>query len=268
MAKITFLNIFVFIMELFYTNNIDGNRAILPEQESIHCARVLRHKLGDIINFTDGKGYLYSGKLLEKIGKELSVQILSREKGVDSRPYFLHMAVALTKNIDRFEWFLEKAVEVGVDRITPLICEHSERRVFKYERANRLILSAAKQSLKTLFPILDEAVKVIDFIESQPNFEDNSLKENVYRNNVLKIMGHCREGEKETITSILKNAKLDKPHIIIMVGPEGDFSLEEIEFALKKEFKVMHLGNSRMRVETAAVTALNAVYLNYLDSSK
>lgn len=247
-------------MELFYTNNIVDNRAILSVQESIHCTRVLRHRPGDTINFTDGKGYLYSGKLLDKKGKEVAIEILSQEKGLDSRHYYLHMAVALTKNIDRFEWFLEKAVEVGVDRVTPLICDHSERRVFKYERAERVILSAAKQSLKTLFPILDHATKALDFIES--NFNSDNLN----YSNILKIMGHCRDGEKETITSILNAAKLDKPSIVIMIGPEGDFSVEEINLALKNEFRIMNLGNSRMRVETAAVTAVNAAYLNYLDS--
>ena len=246
-------------MELFYTKNIDNGTAVLDEQESVHCTKVLRHKPGDLINFTDGIGYLYKGELLTSKGKEANIKILEREVGADSRPYYLHMAVALTKNYDRFEWFLEKAVEIGVDRVTPLVCEHSERRIFKYERAERLILSASKQSLKTFFPVLDDIEKASHFITSA---NDNSLK----------IMGHCREGEKEAITSILGAVKEtwaskdDKPHIVIMIGPEGDFSVEEIELATNSDFRVMHLGNSRMRVETAAVTAVTAVYLNYLES--
>lgn len=255
-------------MELFYTKNIVGNSAVLDEQESTHCTRVLRHKPGDTITFTDGMGYLYRGKLLANKGKEASIDILERNAGADSRPYYLHMAVALTKNYERFEWFLEKAVEIGVDRVTPLVCEHSERRIFKYERAQRLILSASKQSLKTLFPVLDDIVKASDFIATV----GSSSSENE-GGNALKLMGHCREGEKEAITSILGEAKAhwitmrdsqSKPYIIIMIGPEGDFSIEEIDLALKSDYKVMHLGNSRMRVETAAVTAVSAVYLNYL----
>lgn len=283
MAKITFLNIFVFIMELFYTTNIIGNSAILDQQESIHCTKVLRHKSGDFVNFTDGKGYLYYGKLLESRGKEATIEILGREEGTDSRPYYLQMAVALTKNYERFEWFLEKAVEIGVDRVTPLVCDHSERRVFKYERAQRLIHSASKQSLKTFFPVLDDITKASQFITTLENPSENSSHvslANFKNTTAIKIMGHCREGEKESITSILgvikenwaiktdsqlKQDGIDKPHIIIMIGPEGDFSVEEIELALKSEFKIMHLGNSRMRVETAAVTSVSAVYLNYLD---
>jgi len=248
-------------MELFYTNNIVGSSAILDEQESVHCTKVLRNKPGDIINFTDGKGYLYHGKILDAKGKEATIEILGCEQGADSRPYYLHMAVALTKNFDRFEWFLEKAVEIGVDRVTPLVCEHSERRIFKYERAQRLILSASKQSLKTFFPVLDYIVKASDFIENIGNPEQAP----VYAH-ALKIMGHCREGEKEAITTILRQGNVPKPHIVIMIGPEGDFSVEEIELAISNEFKIMHLGNSRMRVETAAVTAVSAVYLNYLES--
>lgn len=268
-------------MELFYTNKIVDNSAVLDQQETIHCTKVLRHKPGDIINFTDGKGHLFYGRLLESKGKEAGIEILRCETGADSRPYYLHIAVALTKNYDRFEWFLEKAVEIGVDRVTPLVCEHSQRRVFKFERAQRLILSASKQSLKTFFPILDDIVKSHDFITTLVDYEntllDNSANDNAHKN-ALKIMGHCRDGEKEAITSILgaakgswvaeidKQSKAGKPHIIIMIGPEGDFSVEEIELALKSEFKIMHLGSSRMRVETAAITAVTAVYLNYLES--
>lgn len=273
-------------MELFYTKNIDNGTAVLDEQESIHCTKVLRHKPGDLINFTDGMGYLYKGELLAGKGKEAAIKILEREAGADSRPYYLHMAVALTKNYDRFEWFLEKAVEIGVDRVTPLVCDHSERRIFKYERAERLILSASKQSLKTLFPLLDEIVKASDFIANVGNSIEDSRNGSTLAN-PLKIMGHCRQGEKEAITCILgaakeawatmmeRQAKQDqlvglevslKPHIIIMIGPEGDFSVEEIELAINNDFKIMQLGNSRMRVETAAVTAVTAVYLNYLES--
>lgn len=273
-------------MELFYTKNIDNGTAVLDEQESIHCTKVLRNKPGDIINFTDGIGNLYSGKLLATKGKEVAIEIIERKASQDSRPYYLHMAVALTKNYDRFEWFLEKAVEIGVDRVTPLVCDHSERRVFKYERAERLILSAAKQSLKTLFPVLDEIVKASDFIATvEASMNDCSLYSTSHK--PLKIMGHCRKGEKIAITSILGEAKdawikkrdresmhtnmvgidlLRKPHIVIMIGPEGDFSVEEIELAINNDFKIMELGNSRMRVETAAVTAVTAVYLNYLES--
>lgn len=238
-------------MELFYTTMIDGERAVLEGQESMHCAKVLRHNPGDTINFTDGKGNLYLGVISEIKNKRTLLQITGMKSDPDSRGYDLHMAVALTKNFERYELFLEKAVEIGVDRITPLVCDHSERKIFKRERAQRIILSAMKQSLKLTLPQLDEVTMARDMIISGEK--------------ALKIMGHCRDGEKSYLPDILARAKQQgRNESMIMIGPEGDFSHEEIALAHEKGFEFMDLGRSRMRVETAAITSVAAAYLNYL----
>ncbi len=254
MAKITFLNIFALIMELFYTNNVLGNVALFDQQESVHCVRVLRHREGDIVSFTDGCGYLYSAKIVDPNPKMVKLDILGREEGPDKREYGLHMAVALTKNIERFEWFLEKAVEIGVDRVTPLICEHSERKVYKKERAQRIVLSAMKQSLKTVLPVLDDAAMALDLIDDSKDVRG-----------LCRIMGHCRDGQKLVLPSILQEAKsAGNNDFLIMIGPEGDFSVGEISKATDSGFLIMDLGKSIMRVETAALTCVGGVYLTYL----
>ncbi len=241
-------------MELFYTNYIENDAAYLEGQEHIHCTRVLRNKPGDTIHFTDGRGETYLAKIVSVQRKHTELQIVETLPGRESRCYRLHMGVALTKNIERYEWFLEKAVEIGVDEITPLVCEHSVRSTFKHERAERLILSAMKQSLKSKLPVLNKATDFSEFL-SNTAFSENSLL----------MMGHCREGEKESVCSLLKSHNPEgSPDIVILIGPEGDFSVNEIEVLLESGFKAMHMGESRMRVETAALTAVNAVYLNYL----
>jgi 16S rRNA (uracil1498-N3)-methyltransferase len=238
-------------MELFYTTIIDGETAVLEGQESMHCTRVLRHNPGDTVNFTDGKGKMYLGVISEIKNKRTLLQITGVKSDPDRRGYHLHMAVALTKNFERYELFLEKAVEIGVDRITPIVCDHSERKIFKRERSQRIILSAMKQSLKFSLPKLDDVTAARDLIVSGDN--------------TLKIMGHCREGEKSFLPDILTRGKHQgKNELLIMIGPEGDFSVEEIGLAHENGFEIMDLGRSRMRVETAAITSVAAVYLNYL----
>lgn len=251
-------------MELFYTNNISDGIATLDPGESTHCVRVLRHREGDIINITDGVGFVYSARITEAKPAGVKAEVLTREAGHDNRGYTLHMAVALTKNFERFEWFLEKAVEIGVDRITPLVCDHSERRVFKYDRAHRIILSAAKQSLKSVLPVLDDVTKASELLEMIADQGSTPRQERG-----LNIMGHCRDGEKSSLPSILREfgpVQGGKAKILIMIGPEGDFSVEEIAKAKEAGFSIMHLGESRMRVETAAIASVGAVYIDYLDS--
>lgn len=242
-------------MELFYSSNISNGKAFLDSTESIHCTRVLRHSLGDTIHLTDGKGSIYRAKLLkiDKRGSEL--EIVSKAEGEDKRAYTLHMAVALTKNSQRFEWFLEKGVEIGVDRITPLICKNSERKNFNLERGEKIVLSAMKQSLKSHLPMLDAPISAIEFIEAS---RDQKLHPST------KLIGHCGDGKRESIKKLLKSEESN--HYIVMIGPEGDFSLEEIEMALKSGYSPFHLGSSRFRVESAAITVVSALYLHYLDS--
>jgi len=272
-------------MELFFTTNIQGDSAFLDEQESNHCTRVLRHVAGDQINFTDGHGILYTGRILDnpgiisgnpgkiasdpgknsgnpgkftdKSGKRVALQIVERDVNYMRRPYYLHMAVAPPKNPDRFEWFLEKAVELGIDEITPLEGEHSQKRSFNMARGERLIMAAMKQSLKTTLPILNPMTKVSALIEKYAASDD-----------IHKLIGHCRDGEKSPITTLLQeyikqhNSSSAEPfRVLIMIGPEGDFSLSEIALAQKYGFKPFSLGESRLRTETAALTAVTAVYL-------
>lgn len=236
-------------MELFYSQDIDGARLRLDKDESGHCVRVLRHKAGDEISVIDGRGTLYSCRLTSADPREAEAEILSREPGFGSVPYRLTMAVCPTKNIDRFEWFVEKATEFGVDTIIPVIGEHSERKVLKPERLQRILLSATKQSLKATVPTLADPVSVKDFITSEAVV------------GCLRLICCCfePEGGRKTIREALETAPAGMP-VIILIGPEGDFSDDELRVALNRGWIPVSLGPSRLRTETAAVGAVAAVY--------
>ncbi len=236
-------------MELFFTNRIDGETAYLDTAESNHCIKVLRYSVGEIINFTDGQGTLYKGEIISNAAKEVIIQILERASNYMRRNYYLHMAVAPPKNPVRFEWFLEKAVELGIDEITPLECEHSQRRSFNHIRGEKIILSAMKQSLKTILPKLNPMTRSMDVIAEFAGDQE-----------FFKLFGHCREGDKRPINELLSEFKRGK--IIVLIGPEGDFSIEEIKAAQQSNFNPFSLGESRLRTETAALTVVSAVYLN------
>lgn len=235
-------------MELFYTKNIDRSKAFLTDGEALHCTKVLRNKPGDNVLVTDGMGEMFNATILSASPKEV-VLALNGVAAREDRGYYLHMAVALTKNSERFDWFLEKATELGLDEITPLVCTHSLRKVFNYDRAERVLMSAMKQSLKCRLPKLNEPILASAFLEKMP------------QEGCLKLMGHCREGEKSALPLLLSNGG---ERVVIMVGPEGDFSVEEIERGTLSGFEMFHMGSARLRVETAALTAVTAVYLNYL----
>jgi 16S rRNA (uracil1498-N3)-methyltransferase len=251
-AKITFFPIFAPAMELFFTNQIQGSSATLDEQESTHCLKVLRHKRGDKITFTDGAGKLFTAEISNVQGKICHLNILSSTERGEERPYYLHIAVAPTKSLDRYEWFLEKAVEFGVDKVSPVIGEHSERKIFKRERGERVILSALKQSLKTNLPILDETIDLKEFLNS----------DSVSAFEGAKLIGHCNSGDRSELTTIIDSLKTinGKKRALILIGPEGDFSPEEVKLAIDKGFRDFTMGESRFRVETAAVAAISAMY--------
>ena len=233
-------------MEVFYSPHIENGMCVLPEEESAHCVRVLRHREGDEIYVIDGLGTLYTCRLTEASPKVARAQVLREEPDWGAHPYFLQMAVCPTKNLDRYEWFAEKATELGLDVITPVIGEHSERKVFKSDRLRRILLSASKQSLKGAIPQVEEPVSVKNFIASVP--EDT-----------VKIICCCFEGEvpRTSINDVLDFSK----KIVVLIGPEGDFSREEAALAVAHGFIPVHLGPSRLRTETAALTAVEAVYL-------
>ena len=240
-------------MELFFSEDIKGNTAKLSAEEGRHCTKVMRHRVGDIVHFVDGNGGLYYGKIVDFATDGVTLDIMEYIRDYESRSYHLHIAVALTKNIERYEWFLEKAVELGVDEITPLTGEHSERVSFRQERGRKIILSAMKQSLKAKLPVLHPVKRVLDFIGEHT--EDETT---------LKLFGHCREGERSSFIGTLRKECRENPsRILMMIGPEGDFSLEEISSAVSAGFIPVQMGDSRMRVETAAVVAVSGIYLMF-----
>lgn len=236
-------------MEIFYSNDISGDIVRLNSEESAHCVRVLRHREGDEIAVMDGAGTLLWCVLEEASPKEALARIVRREPGFGSHPYRLTLAVCPTKNMDRYEWMAEKATEVGVDVIAPVIGERSERKVCKTERLERIVLSAAKQSLKAAVPVVAQPVSVLDFIAGAPESS-------------LKLIAYCFEGEKVSIAQALAASQLTD--VVVLIGPEGDFSPKEVVAAVRAGFKPVHLGSSRLRTETAALTAAEAVYFKYL----
>jgi len=227
-------------MQLFYLEN-PKDEIILSIEESKHATKVLRKKEGDILNFTDGKGGFYKAEITVADTRKCRLQVVSTEQKAKQHNYHLHIAIAPTKNMERFEWFLEKACEIGIDEITPIICSHSERKVIKTERCNRILLSAIKQSLKYHLPKLNEVISLNDFLEK--DFEGT------------KYISHCEENdEKKELKTVNKTGKT-----LILIGPEGDFSQKEIDLALQSQFKAVSLGTSRLRTETAGIIAVHTI---------
>jgi 16S rRNA (uracil1498-N3)-methyltransferase len=229
-------------MELFYCNNIEIDKAYLDERESAHCIRVLRHKAGDELIFTDGNGKKYFSKIENANAKKCELQI---ESSVEEKPrdFNLHVAIAPPKAIDRFEWFLEKATELGVEEITPLLSCYSERKHLNHERCEKILISAMKQSNRLYLPRLNEMISFQKFLE-----KDFSA---------TKAIAYCETSKKKSLQTILVNTK----SLLVLIGPEGDFSKEEIEFAISKIFESISLGEKRLRTETAAVHVCSAANL-------
>jgi 16S rRNA (uracil1498-N3)-methyltransferase len=241
-------------MELFHSRDISGGICHLDQDESVHCIKVLRHHCGDEISVIDGCGTLYRCRITSDSHKGVEAAVLSSQENWGSHPYRLHMAVCPTKNNDRFEWFAEKACEMGFDELSPVIGEHSERKVLKTQRVEKVLISAAKQSLKAAVPVVNEPVTVKEFIE---RYGADS------QDNTLRMIAYCFEDEtvpRRSITEMLE--RFDGTDIIVMIGPEGDFSCEEAELALEHGFVPVHLGASRLRTETAALAATAAVYFS------
>lgn len=243
-------------MELFYSQDIAGNMVRLDAEESGHCVRVLRHRAGDEISVIDGLGTLFRCRLTAADPKEAEAEILEKVPGFGAVPYRLTMAVCPTKNIDRFEWFAEKATEFGVDAIVPTIGDRSERKVLKPERMQRILLSAAKQSLKARIPELREAVSVREFLAGQGD-DDASLK--------LICCCFEPEGGRKTVMEAIRAVAHGTP-VTVLIGPEGDFSDDEVALAMESGWIPVSLGESRLRTETAALAAVAAVYFASMDN--
>lgn len=229
-------------MQLFYNPNISENDTSFSfdKDESRHIVKVLRKKTGDKLNITNGKGWLFTAELTLADLKHCSVNIISKALQ-PKRDYNLHLAVAPTKMNDRYEWFLEKATEIGINEITPIICDHSERKFVKTERFEKIIQSAAKQSLQCYLPKLNTATAFKTFVNQEISGN--------------KFIAHCEEADKKTLKSQLKS----KTDCTILIGPEGDFSIKEIEMALQHNFIPVTLGKTRLRTETAAIVACHSV---------
>ncbi len=224
-------------MHIFYTPDITADHYNLSEEESKHCIKVLRLQEGSTVQLVDGNGGFYDAVIVDPHPKRTSLKVLNIEQGYGKRNHRLHIAIAPTKNIERIEWFLEKATEIGIDEITPIFCERSERKELKTDRLNKVITSAVKQSLKAYHPILNAPTKFKDFIGSA--------------NYSQQFIAHCIEGEKFA----LKDKIEVNSNYLVMIGPEGDFSPAEVKDALAAKFLPISLGTSRLRTETAALEA-------------
>ena len=234
-------------MHLFYTPDMtDAAIYRLGPEESRHAVGVLRLRTGDAVQLTDGRGMWCAGEVMPgSTAKECCVRIVSREENHGRRPYRLHVAIAPTKNIDRYEWFLEKATEIGIDRITPVLCGHSERKVLRRDRGEKIVLSAVKQSLKAYVPQLDELTSFRDFIAAGTYYKE-------------RFVAYCDEGtplqDRVGLFPAMSAPGLSREYCVL-VGPEGDFSPEEIALARGAGFVPVTLGESRLRTETAGVMA-------------
>ena len=226
-------------MQIFYTPDIDSSadQYFLSEEESKHCIRVLRLEQNASVQLVDGKGCFYTAVIKEANAKGTLLEIKSKIPAFRQRNHYLHIALAPTKNLDRMEWFLEKATEIGIDEISFIICRHSERREIKTERLDKIIVAAMKQSVKAYHPVLNEALNFDTFI-AKP-FDGQ------------KFIAHCHEGNETGINAGFKRCGRYQ----ILIGPEGDFTGEEVHQAFGYGFKQVTLGNSRLRTETAALEA-------------
>lgn len=229
-------------MQLFYNPTITENTEgfVFDKEESKHIVKVMRKKQGDVLFVTNGSGFLFKTEIIIAMDTKCSVKIVSSEKS-EPLKYHLHLAVAPTKMNDRYEWFLEKATEMGISEITPVICDHSERKFIKTDRFDKIIQSAMKQSLQYHLPKLNEPISFKDFMK--------------VKNEGLNLIAHCEETEKKLLKDVLK----PKENITILIGPEGDFSDKEIKMALENNYIPVSLGNTRLRTETAAVVACHSV---------
>jgi len=228
-------------VHLFYQPELQNGLLQLNEEETRHAVRVLRLSCGQHIDITDGKGIQAKAVITEISKRSCSFEIL--EQSEEKKPVLPKVAIAPTKSIDRFEWFLEKAVEIGVSEICPILCSNSERRIIKYERSEKVLLAAMKQSQRSWLPHLHQLTPYKNFVENSQN---------------PLLIAHCREGKKVSITSSLQTESW------ILIGPEGDFTSEEVDLAIQKNATAIDLGKNRLRTETAGIFALSV--MNYLNN--
>lgn len=227
---------------IFFAPDILSNPE-LPFEEGQHCIKVLRKKVGDEIFLTDGKGYFYNAEIIQANPKHCIVNITKTIQQRKGWGFNLQIAFAPTKNIDRIEWFAEKSTEIGIDCFTPILCQHSERKEIKTQRIEKILVSAMKQSQKALLPQLDEILPFSEFVKQDFNGQ--------------KFIAHCYPQEK----SLLKEIYQQGENVLILIGPEGDFSEKEVDEAIRNGFKPISLGEARLRTETAALVACHTIHV-------
>jgi 16S rRNA (uracil1498-N3)-methyltransferase len=232
-------------MHIFYCQNIISNEALLSPEESAHCIRVLRLNRGDIVQLIDGKGGMFEAVISEPDVKQCRLEITGSITAHAPRNFNLHIAIAPTKNMDRFEWFIEKSVEIGIDTITPLLCQRAERRTLKTERLHKLIISTMKQAMVPYLPVLNELTGFKSFNTSLSGSHSN------------RFIAHCEDSDRKELGKVLSPVS----DVIILIGPEGDFSPEEIKLATASGFIPVSLGQNRLRTETAGIVACHTVNL-------
>ena len=230
-------------MHIFYTPQIADGINTLSEEESKHCVKVLRLAEGDEISLIDGAGGYYIATIADANPKRCSFVVMQKTESYGRRNYSIHIAISPTKNIDRSEWFVEKAVEMGIDQITPLICQRSERRSLNTDRLEKIILSAMKQSIKAYKPSLNPPTAFDKFVAVERNG--------------AKLIAHCIETDRKSLKSMV-GAECE---YTVLIGPEGDFSPEEVDFAVKNGYQCVHLGPCRLRTETAGLAACHTINL-------
>ena len=231
-------------MQLFFNEAISENdtEIVFSKEESKHISKVLRKSEGDFIFITNGNGYLFKAEITLAGINKCKAEIIETSYQ-EKEAHYIHLAVAPTKMNDRYEWFLEKATEIGVQEITPIICDHSERKIVKLERFKKIIQSATKQSLRYHMPKINEAVNFQEFINTH--------------NNETLLIAHCEKTDRKSLKEIL--ADISSKKITILIGPEGDFSTKEIEIAIDKNYQPVTLGKTRLRTETAAIVAVHSI---------
>lgn len=224
--------------QLFYTQKIENGFAVFEEEEGRHLVSVLRKKAGEILQITDGQGFFYEAELSDAGKRQVLARILSKTAAPAPRPARLHIAIAPTKQMERLEWFLEKATEIGVDEITPLLCKRSERDTLRLDRLEKILVSAMKQSLRAWLPKLNQPTRFQDFVKKTSEAQ--------------KRLAWCSD---EPLPH-LKNTLNPEKDAVIAIGPEGDFAPEEVQLALASGFQGVSLGKARLRTETAGLLAV------------
>ncbi|MEI6816587.1 MAG: 16S rRNA (uracil(1498)-N(3))-methyltransferase [Bacteroidota bacterium] len=233
-------------MHIVYAPDIHADTYLLSKEESYHCIKVLRLRIDDKIQLMDGMGNFFSGIIIDNDPRECGIKIMETHKEPE-RAFKLHIAMAPTKNIDRFEWFLEKATEIGIDEITPIVCAHSERKIILLDRLEKISIAAIKQSVKATLPKINPMITFKELMKSSTETQ--------------KFITNCQENQENH----LMKKYLKGNDCMIIIGPEGDFSPDELTMAMKNGFESVSLGKYRLRTETAGMVACDIINLKNID---